>query len=499
MIASRASALVATLLGCALAHSAAQAQMDPPLRTVTPPAPRADPRDRAGLIDAARSGLPATLWRGVSTAHARTLILDLPGSPQSRVLRDLQFRLLTTSAAPPSPDGSSGASLLILRVERLAAMAEAESAHELLRRAEGKEDAITARLVTEALLRVDQRDSACARVKEAGDRYKDLWWREAEIVCHIHARQAEAARTKLGVLRNESDANPAFVSLATRALGGAPGAAVPFSEHGLILALLDLAGLPVPEVDSHSPGVLRAIVENKAIPLERRVAFAERAERPGVIEPSRLAEFYDVLAHRLYQVSRDTADSAIRALSVPIAAARPTPAHDEFATAGFLAALTLERFDRASEWLAAARGGSEASAAERLALLAPLAAIARLPDRPPLDLKMMERRAKLRPQTAAALDAVLLALEAAPPNVLAPLAPTKTKAVSDPAGQALLAAAQAGRVGETICRAAALAGDTPVAAIEPHKVAAILRALLLVKLPDRARSFALEYALLAGL
>lgn len=531
MTASRASGLVATFFGCVLSAGAAQAQMDPPIKAAAPPS---NPLDRAGLIDNARSGMPAALWRGVSMARARSLILDLPAAPQSRVLRDLQFRLLTTSATPPAADGAAGANLFTLRVERLAAMAEAESAHELLRRADGKEEEATARLVTEALLRTDQRASACARVKAAGDRYKDRWWREAAIVCHIEARETDAARAQLDALRNEAD--PAFVALATRALGTGPLPTIGTTENGLILALLDIAGLPTPigESSLDTPGLLRAAIENKAMPLERRVEIAERAERSGVVEPDRLAEFYAelsrglkdaaattptawravvfaqaqgatsneqrvIVAHRLYQVSRDTAGSAIRALASSIAAARPTPEHAEYATSGFLAALTLDRFDRASEWFAAARGGSEAAAADRIVLLAPLAAIAGLPDRPPLDPKMMERRAVLRPQSAVALHAVLMALEAAPREALAPLAPKDVKTAPDAATSALLSAAEAGRFGETICRAAALAGTTPVASLDPDKVAAILRALVQISRRDVARSFALEYAILAGL
>jgi hypothetical protein len=505
--------------------------MDPPLRTV-PATPPADPLDRVGLIDSARSLMPAAMWRGTPMARARMLILELPAAPQSRALRDLQFRLLTTRSTPPSPDGAEVASLFILRVEKLAAMAEAESAHELLRHADGREGSVTSRLVTEALMRVDQRDSACARVKAAGDRFKDLWWREAAIVCHIHAREADAARTRLDGLRSASDASAAFIALAMRALGDGPAPPLGPTDDGLTLALLDIAGLPTPTGSLDSPALLRAAIENKAIALERRVEIAERAERSGTIEPDRLAEFYGelsrglkdaaattptawravvfaqaqgaasneqrvILAHRLYQVSRDTADSAIRALSAPIAAARPTQAHAEFATSGFLAALILNRFDRASEWFAAAGGGPGAD--DRLALLAPLAAIARLPDRPPLDAKAMERRAALRPQTAAALHAVLSALESASRETLAPLAPTGARPAPDGATSALLGAAEAGRFAETICRIAALAGTTPLERLEPAKVAAILRALLLLNRRDEARAFALEYAIVAGL
>ena len=532
MTASRASAFLAVLVGGALFWGGTRAQ-DPPPPTSVPVAPQANPLDRVGLVDTRSAGIPGWAWHGTSMAAARILVADLPSAPQSRVLRDVQFRLLTAATTPPRPDGATPL-LYSVRVEKLAAMGEAENANELLRLGSGGEGPMTSRLVTEALMRVRQRDSACARVHSAGEQLAETWWRRAAIICHLHARQNDAARAKLEALRAQGDADATFVALAARILGGAKVPPVGPTEDGLTLALIDIAGLPTPTTGFDSPGVLRAAIENKAIPLSRRVELAERAERAGVIEPDRLTEFYKelsrglknaaatsptawravvfaqaqgaasneqrvVLAHRLVQVSRDTAGSAIRALSPAITAARPTPIHAEFAGAGLLAALTLERFDRAGEWFKAARGGSAEQVADRMALLAPLAAMARLPDRLPLDAKMMERRAALRPRTAAALHAVLTALEAAPREALAPLAAGAARSPRDPAITALLAAAEAERFSETICRAAALAGSTPLAGLEPAKVAAILRALVRINRRDVARSFAIEYAMLADL
>jgi hypothetical protein len=279
---------------------------------------------------------------------------------------------------------------------------------------------------------------------------------------------------------------------------------------------------------------LRALIENKAIPLARRVEIAVRAERAGLVEPDRLAQFYGelarglkesaatsptawravvfaqaqgatsneqrvVIAHRLYQVSSDTAGGAIRALSSEIVAARPTAAHAEFATSGLLAALTLERYDRAAEWFAAAQAGTAEQSRDRVALLAPLAAISGLSNRLPLDPGLMERRAALRPRTAPALHAVLSAMNAASRDALAALAPSVTASAPDPAIDALLAAADAERFAETISRAATLAGSTPLAGLEIEKATAIVRAFVRIKRLDLARSFALEYALSAEL
>lgn len=498
---------------------------------MVPPTPQTNPLDRIGLVDTRSAGIPGWTWYGTSMADARALVLGLPSAPQSRVLRDLQFRLLTAGALPPRPDGAAPI-LFTLRVEKLAAMGEAENANELLRLGGGGEGPITSQLVTDALMRARQRDSACARVKNAVEHLDKTWWRQAAIVCQLHARQTDAARAELDALRGQADAT--FIALASRILDGGAAPSVSPTEDGLLLALIDLAGLPTPMTGADSPGVLRAAIENKAIPLARRVEIAERAERAGVTEPDRLAQFYGelsrglkesaatsptawrsvvfaqaqgatsneqrvILAHRLYQVSYDTAGSAIRALSSAIAAARPTPTHAEFAMSGFLAALTLERLDRAAEWFAAAQGGPAAQSADRVALLAPLAAIAGLSNRLPLDATLMERRAALRPRTALALHTVLSGMNVASRDALAALAPGGRQDSSDPAINALLAAAEAERFAETICRAVTLAGSTPLASLELEKVSAILRAFVKIKRPDLARSFALEYALLAEL
>ena len=94
---------------------------------------------------------------------------------------------------------------------------------------------------------------------------------------------------------------------------------------------------------------------------------------------------------------------------------------------------------------------------------------------------------------------MLLGLGVASRDALEPLAAGVAQKPRDPAIAALLAAAEAERFAETICRAATLAGSTPVASLEPEKVTAILQALVRINRGDAARSFAIEYALLAGL
>src|SRR4030095_16899170 len=73
-------------------------------------------------------------------------------APRSRALRDLQFKVLVSQLTPPSADGSPPPSLFMLKVEKLAAMGEAESLNEMVRNAGGYADPAVASTVANALM-----------------------------------------------------------------------------------------------------------------------------------------------------------------------------------------------------------------------------------------------------------------------------------------------------------------------------------------------------------
>ena len=74
-------------------------------------------------------------------------------------------------ATPPRPDGATPV-LYTLRVEKLAAMGEAENANELLRLGSGGAGPMTARVVTEALMRVDDGSKESEVRLVAGQSYR---------------------------------------------------------------------------------------------------------------------------------------------------------------------------------------------------------------------------------------------------------------------------------------------------------------------------------------
>lgn len=120
---------------------------------VEAPAQVANFDDRpTGFLTARIGGMPADAWKGTSLATAKRLVSALPAAPGSRALRDLQFKVLVSELTPPPPDGSPPPSLFIRRVEKLAAMGEAESLNELVRNAGAYLDPTAATAVANALM-----------------------------------------------------------------------------------------------------------------------------------------------------------------------------------------------------------------------------------------------------------------------------------------------------------------------------------------------------------
>jgi hypothetical protein len=120
-----------------------------------------------GFLTATTGGMPANAWAGTSLATAKRLVSALPNAPRSRALRDLQFKVLVSQLTPPAPDGSAPPSLFMLKVDKLAAMGEAESLNEMVRNAGGYADPAIASIVANALMLAGERQGACAVVGQS--------------------------------------------------------------------------------------------------------------------------------------------------------------------------------------------------------------------------------------------------------------------------------------------------------------------------------------------
>src|SRR5262249_36986644 len=119
-----------------------------------------------GFLTETTGGMPANAWAGTSLATAKRLVTALPNAPRSRALRDLQFKVLVSQLTPPAPDGSPPPSLFRRKVEKLAAMGEAESLNEMVRNAGAYAEPAMAGTVANALMLAGERHGACAIVRQ---------------------------------------------------------------------------------------------------------------------------------------------------------------------------------------------------------------------------------------------------------------------------------------------------------------------------------------------
>ena len=115
-----------------------------------------------GFLPVSTGGMPPDAWSGTTLATAKGLVSALPAAPRSRALRDVQFKVLVSLLTPPAADGSPPPTLFARKVDRLAAMGEAESLNEMVRSAGGYADPAIAAVVVDSLMMAGEKEGACA-------------------------------------------------------------------------------------------------------------------------------------------------------------------------------------------------------------------------------------------------------------------------------------------------------------------------------------------------
>jgi hypothetical protein len=503
----RVSLLVA---GLVLAVSAAEA-----------PAQVANFDDRpTGFLTARIGGMPADAWNGTSLASAKRLVSAVPAAPSSRALRDLQFKVLVSELTPPPADGSPPPSLFIRRVEKLAAMGEAESLNEMVRNAGAYTDPTAASSVANALMMAGERQGACAIVRNW--ELTEPFGRRAQAACRfLDGDKSAASSVSLGQV------------------------------DGPTMMMLDMTRTQPPAtlLRSTQPPVIRALVGMKSLPIATRLEIGERGEALAIVEATRLSDLYleavnagaplpPAIARRahLVAVARGAANSqeVVNSIGVVYADTRgsplfPTvarasatgllqlPAQRQFAgvaTEALRAFLLLGDKKQAQTWmrLAVAAAHNNPQTLNALDRLMPLAAIAGIDDPQRLPPAEVNRwYATLRqddPARAAQRGALLLELLRAtgidvPPGStdLPEALPAGGRLIMPAAAtlQTLQAAGAGRRRAEASLLAAIANGETPLAEFHPSGVRAIVRALRQAGEDHAARLFGIETAMAYGL
>ncbi|WP_067557131.1 hypothetical protein [Oceanibaculum pacificum] len=257
--------------------------------------------DSVGTLDPARGGLGYAMWNGTTRGRIVRLLDGLPTLPGSHAMRNLQRRLLLSSASvPPSTAGvaeAERAPILTRRADRLMRMGAIGGLSELLRlvpRNAGGE--ALDRLQVETLILSGDTNAACTLAGDVGGDYSEIFWRKAQVACDALAQESSRVDFGMTLLRelNAPEDQP-FNRLVEAALGNNVVLDSLPQPTPLHLALLRAANMPLPAdaVAGAAPGLLNAIAIADYAPYETRLAAAERGVALGVAAPGVLSELYN--------------------------------------------------------------------------------------------------------------------------------------------------------------------------------------------------------------
>jgi len=493
-----------------------------------------------GIVETAASGLPAEMWRGTDRAAATQLIAAMPGAPRSRILRDLQFRLLTTMAVPPLGAPAPGQDFTAQRIAKLADMGEAEAVGQMMQASGPMSGDAAQRLNVENQLAAGDIKNACATPQAPAS--NDPFWVKLMIVCQVVAGQGAQAMLNVDLMRERGISDTGFYVAVDYALG--TRAAKPPSDIGTDLLSQALLRAVNPKAsgrvtDETAPATLRQIASNTAAGLAQRIEAAERGEALGVIDPRQLLELYQAgadapgLAAPVRKRAKAVRDAVqaneladkVAAMQAAFRAAEDSalfttmsrvlgellikifPEHKTAPMAADTARafLALNDFPRAVEWYYTVAGGAtidpqyEAPTVALWPVMQLADNVSSIPWEPGFLAKWNALNAKQR--NAARRAQVLAALLGAlgEPYDRGELPSPAKGARFAPPPQAVLArlaqTAPQGKVAESVTLIAQAAGETELTSLAPATLNAIIVGLRQIGLPDVARRFAVEVAL----
>lgn len=500
-----------------------------------------------GFLNAKTGGMAADAWAGTTLATAKRLVSALPAAPRSRALRDLQFKVMVSELTPPAPDGSPPPGLFARKVEKLAAMGEAENLNEMVRSVGGYADPAIAAMVVNALMMVGAKDGACAIVRS--NPLPQPFALRADVVCKLVAGDNAGALAAAQPLRSS---DPAFYKLVDIAANGlSPAASAPAQLDGPAMVMLDLAYVQpsAAAIRSTQPPMIRSQVVHRTLPPVTRLEIAERGEALAVIEATRLGDLYldavrdgvampAPMARRARLVAAARGASNAQQLISSIAAvygeerggalfptvARagaqallslpPKPEYANVAQEAMRGFLLLGDKQQTKAWMSLALSAAfnDARAMNALDRLMPLIAIAGVDDRKRMPAEELNRWYEVMRQDNPAQAPLrgYLMLELLRAVGIDVLQGSTTLPETMPGGarlvmpapatmQSLQVAGNGRRRAETALLASIATGETALSDLHPAAVSGIIRALRQIGEENAGRLFAIEIAIAHGL
>lgn len=515
--------------------------------------------DSVGILDSSLGGLGVDMWHGTGRSLLLRLLPRLPAAYESPALHDLGRRLLLSSAlAPPREQEDPGRSLIVLRLERLAAMGLVGAVADMMAIAPAREtDPDLLRIHIENRLLLDDPENACQAFAVGGNGLQTPLREQLTVFCKAMAGEKEAAGITANLLREGGDLDDrAFFSLADALTAGLrpkiKSLPDPQPIH-IAMAMAVDAELPSDVLETRSVMMLRTLASSPLVSDAIRLAAAEQAALAGAFSADELAARYAALEFSekelknaisiaesqpsprnralLYQAAAQQELPVARAAAIQKAwemaasdgtyrlavavyrslleSLQPSAELLWFAPDAARALYFLNQPEIALTWATTAqRHAKEADEKQAAALLWPLVALAEgsstgsvherwfsaLADK---DLPDAARKAGFAYSLFEAMG------ERMPPArwdaLLGESGPTSAMIPDLAYLRAFRKAASAGRRGETVLLAILILGGGDVAEFGPGVISEIVIGLRMVGLEDEARRLAIEAALAAGL
>ncbi len=270
--------------------------------------------DSAGILTAETGGLGVDIWRSTPLSTAIKILTELPVRIGSSTLSGLVRRIMLTAADPPKGQ-SDGEQLAVIRLQRLAAMADYPAALDLLSvmPRQGRGEGL---LRAEAELRFLSGDhiAACGLVSAEVLRSQVDFWQKAMVFCQILSGDLGKAELGLTLLREVGSNDPEFFALAGAMVADVPYQNADLSQSApLILAMLLKVKFSVKlaTLVDMPPGGLRVVALAENQPIGLRLLAIEQMARLGMFSDAALGQVYVKTIEKLPQLAAEAAGAPL--------------------------------------------------------------------------------------------------------------------------------------------------------------------------------------------
>lgn len=267
--------------------------------------------ESVGVLGRDQGGIGSGMWADLERPRIVALLKALPENLSSPALRDLQRRLLLTTATVPSGDG--GPSILEIRAAKLAALGDMDSVQQLIAAAperDGNEP--LDRLLVEAALVSSEPQSACINADLYATSYASEFWQRLDVYCRIRQQDRNGAMLGLDLLREKTGLS-AFLRTAEAALAGANQPSYEETSYDILdIATMILGGYgpPADAVHGLPAAALGALALADTVPTDIRLVAAERGVAASTVSTDTLRAIYSFVGFSTAEMSDPVASAA---------------------------------------------------------------------------------------------------------------------------------------------------------------------------------------------